>query len=858
MSNRIFTPNNGGKTIKTGSFSSKDFQNLIQQQTNQPNSNNTVGQSNFMRSYFKAGARKSQDVSPSKIQANTSEIKDDNPQAKLQVHPGTYTDNLYLTSFIFRQRKLFSAYLGIISRLILRSPKTDVFTLLNGIFISNESWLEVLKLYVGGVFFELAGLIERSEQASASANQNTQNLNSNPEFEFDKDKISLFIEAKQILEYYNAVLYMCQWIIFKEKLNNATKDPSKKKWKNIIRKILQNLMYLIKPNIGIFSEYLVNNSNLNSLLISSQSGALNNFNLLRIRLLKSIVELATKIFGFNARFSCFLTEEIAGFYIRFAYINFVKLYSHSNNSELNEINMKINEISNKVRRNNPNINAEVENLTKLMRDGSPFTNAGNNQGTNKRSSWGPDLNAQKGKNDEQSEGLGGQAKKNTEARSHQIILSNQYVKLLFAIARNRTDEIKRKFYQYRILEFFSREIDLEFDISQIRERFLRIRNEAKRRFSNADNQNNLFQTAEQEIITKSHKDRTPVHMPQQKQNTPKSFSLQTETIKSPHNEANKITKSTPKAESNETPVVRPKLDLSKLNLGGAKSQSNQAAMDYKKNYEKQYKAEADLKSAKSEESKGKEILKSELKTELLPGDTEESQKPHPFNMQDNSFAGEESMRSQKFKKSDRSNVTRSGRDDREQFDTEEHDTELSRRIQMMHQMQQAKKRPPIPSLNLANTATPSYYGGGIIQNESKPMPKLQTQPQVQQQLQQQQPQTQPPETNVVNESAPVGKVQINLASLGKPMPQVFQQETPEIVFHKKGGNSGRAQHPQDLRKLQPKEEKQEPVEKPDEDQFWEQKKVTIEGTEESEVLNQSDSGIISLRQQPTHFTKNLK
>lgn len=73
-----------------------------------------------------------------------------------------------------------------------------------------------------------------------------------------------------------------------------------------------------------------------------------------------------KLFSFNSRFSCFLNEDIASFYIRFSYINFVKLYSHSSNSELNEINKKIVEIGNKIRaRANSENNNLNENIDKL-------------------------------------------------------------------------------------------------------------------------------------------------------------------------------------------------------------------------------------------------------------------------------------------------------------------------------------------------------------------------------------------------------------------------------------------------------------------------------------------------------------
>jgi len=132
-----------------------------------------------------------------------------------------------------------------------------------------------------------------------------------------------------------------------------------------------------------------------------------------------------KIFSFPARFSCFLTDEISTFYIRFSYINFVKLYSHSSNSELNEINKKIVEIGNRVKSKvgQENLNENFENEF------------------NRRTS-----------------------KSNNELKTYQIHLSKQYVKVLLSISKNRNDDIKHKFYQYRILEFFTREIDLEFDV----------------------------------------------------------------------------------------------------------------------------------------------------------------------------------------------------------------------------------------------------------------------------------------------------------------------------------------------------------------------------------------------------------
>ena len=54
---------------------------------------------------------------------------------------------------------------------------------------------------------------------------------------------------------------------------------------------------------------------------------------------------------------------------------------------------------------------------------------------------------------------------------------NSYIQVLFALSTTRTDEITRKFFHYRIVEFFTREIDLEFDVAQLHERFFILNND---------------------------------------------------------------------------------------------------------------------------------------------------------------------------------------------------------------------------------------------------------------------------------------------------------------------------------------------------------------------------------------------
>lgn len=125
-------------------------------------------------------------------------------------------------------------------------------------------------------------------------------------------------------------------------------------------------MFLVRPNVGVLAVFLSTNTNINSVIINNKIHMLNNYNTVRFNLFKYVLEFLVKLFSFNSRFSCFLNEDTAPFYIRFSYINFVKLYSHSSNSELNEINKKIVEIGNKIRARatseKDNLNENIDKL----------------------------------------------------------------------------------------------------------------------------------------------------------------------------------------------------------------------------------------------------------------------------------------------------------------------------------------------------------------------------------------------------------------------------------------------------------------------------------------------------------------
>ena len=345
-----------------------------------------------------------QDVSPHK---GMMDVTDNN-----RTRFGAMLNSPFFSSFIYKQKELYMTYVGIVTKLILRAPKLDIYNLLNDVYTNNENWMELIKLFTVSIFREIMAICERIGESN--------------DVPLEKEQIHLFLHAKKILEYYTSVLVMCNTIIFKEKLNTNASDPAKKKWKNVLRRILHSMLYLVKAQNGILAKFLSYNTNVNSIIINPKIQSLSNYNLVRIHLFGAVYDFLRKIFSFPARFSCFLTDEISTFYIRFSYINFVKLYSHSSNSELNEINKKIVEIGNRVKSKvgQENFNENFENEF------------------NRRTS-----------------------KSNNELKTYQIHLSKQYVKVLLSISKNRNDDIKHKFYQYRILEFFTREIDLEFDVS---------------------------------------------------------------------------------------------------------------------------------------------------------------------------------------------------------------------------------------------------------------------------------------------------------------------------------------------------------------------------------------------------------
>lgn len=173
---RIVSPHLTAKGHRTGSIS-KDIPT--------PTTTQTIS-ANFLRSVLKPNAFSSSrnpELSPEK------KFED---KSKTIVFPAALT---FANSFIYKQRGLFLGYLGVISNLILKAPKTDVYNLINDVFVSNDTWSETAKLFTNAIFGEINSLCDKIEESN--------------EISIEKDQIDNFLEAKKLIKYYSTILVMC-------------------------------------------------------------------------------------------------------------------------------------------------------------------------------------------------------------------------------------------------------------------------------------------------------------------------------------------------------------------------------------------------------------------------------------------------------------------------------------------------------------------------------------------------------------------------------------------------------------------------------------------------------------------------
>ena len=91
---------------------------------------------------------------------------------------------------------------------------------------------------------------------------------------------------------------MCQSLIYREKLNER-KVESNKEWKSLIRRVFQDLVYLLRPEKGVLAVFLEENECLNSRIISQSKERLPLCVVLRINLFREVLQLVNMVYQFS-------------------------------------------------------------------------------------------------------------------------------------------------------------------------------------------------------------------------------------------------------------------------------------------------------------------------------------------------------------------------------------------------------------------------------------------------------------------------------------------------------------------------------------------------------------------------------
>lgn len=64
------------------------------------------------------------------------------------------------------------------------------------------------------------------------------------------------------------------------------------------------------------------------------------------------------------------------------------------------------------------------------------------------------------------------------SKDRSMLLCKEHLECLFAIARNRSEDTRRKLYQFKIMQFLCQEIELEYECSSNKQRRARLIQEA--------------------------------------------------------------------------------------------------------------------------------------------------------------------------------------------------------------------------------------------------------------------------------------------------------------------------------------------------------------------------------------------
>ena len=277
-------------------------------------------------------------------------------------------------------RQLFSSFLNVLTQFLKQCQTPEAYKLLCDVFVSNNPWIETIKIF--------------SHKVLGDTVRN---------------------EARSLLKYLNSVSVFCRKIVNEFNLDSKNSEllANEKNWKEIVRRVLSTLNWLIVPVSGLIPRFLHKCSpETKPIDVKSTSPPRN------LHIIRAALELLINFYWFSSRFHIMRSEKYALFYIRMHYVSFLKLYTF----------------------NKPKKNTDKPLLNQTGGLSASLSSTIDNSV--------PSIYSQAC-----------------------LILCKMHLKCLFAYARNRTPDVTRKFFQFRIIEFLTREIDLEYDIKISIERF---------------------------------------------------------------------------------------------------------------------------------------------------------------------------------------------------------------------------------------------------------------------------------------------------------------------------------------------------------------------------------------------------
>eukprot|EP00347_Sterkiella_histriomuscorum_P005241 403357349 len=449
--------------------------------------------------------------SPELISQSNYRIKTPNVQSSA----GLERQN-YLIENQKAHRTVFSEFLKLVSNLLLMSQTPESLKLLNEVLIFDEQWSECVKTFSISLFLsdivstisftdkmntqnvsliieELRGinLISFDEPSFISQIMTTQNLDL---YQMCKESIyHMLLCSLNIMRYFKSVLHFFNGVIKiyfnnfgqqqknkypasggpdgdgnkgelkqiqldkkpeyssaqkggNEQNNNSNDAQQQKYWKHIIRKVLYQYMYLITPPNGLLSQYLQNNS-INYVNLSNQA----NINHVRMSSPSRRTELAQTQVSYrtgNPPLNFKLTKSVLSF-TKLMFNIPDKFTKYVFIEELMLFYIRTHYIS-FVRLYNKNYTKKDQILT--------------------------------------------------QTKDISLNLCKKHLECLFCIAKNRNEDTRRKLYQFKVVQFLTQEIEMEFDFQQRRKRFIELSKEEKKKIDEQKQEQEVqIQIASQQV-----------------------------------------------------------------------------------------------------------------------------------------------------------------------------------------------------------------------------------------------------------------------------------------------------------------------------------------------------------------------